>query len=77
MYTPYEGERGTSPSKNGKLPISKLNHPVYHRFLMKLCHSLWTRPRPKRELQYPRNLSYLTDVQWDIYDLQFVRSKDY
>ena len=30
---------------------------------------------PKTELQYQKNLPYLTEVQWDISDLPFVQNK--
>ena len=39
--------------------------------------SLWTSPCSKMGLQYQMNLPYFTEVQWDIYDLPFVRSKGY
>ena len=32
---------------------------------------------PKTELQYHKNLPYLSEVQWDISDLPFVQNKDY
>ena len=40
MYSPWEGELGTSPSTNGKIVISKLKSSRYHKFKIKLCHSL-------------------------------------
>ena len=33
--------------------------------------------KSKPGLQYRRNLPYLTEVQLDIFDLPFVRNKDY
>ena len=44
---------------------------------MKLCHLLWTSPSPNRGHQYQNNLPRLTEVQWDISDLPFIRNKDY
>ena len=38
---------------------------------------LLTSSSPKTELQYQKNLPYLTEVQWDISDLPFVQNKDY
>ena len=31
----------------------------------------------KMGLQYQRNLHYLTEVQWDISDLPYIRNKDH
>ena len=33
--------------------------------------------KSKKGLQYLMNKPYLTGVQWDISDLQFVQNKDY
>ena len=38
---------------------------------------IWKSKTPERGVQYQRNLSYLTDVQWDIFDLPYVRNKEY
>ena len=35
------------------------------------------KPKSKKGLQYQKNLPYLTEVQWAISDLSFVRNKDY
>ena len=48
------------------------NRPIYHKFLMKLCHLLWRSTSPEKELQYLRNSSYLDEVWWNISDLTFV-----
>ena len=38
---------------------------------------VFDKSKPNKGAQYQRNLSYLTEVQWDISDLPFVRNKYY
>ena len=35
------------------------------------------KPKFKMGIQYPKNLPFLTEVQWDISDLPFVQNNDY
>ena len=47
------------------------NHHVYETMSF-----VFDKSKSKRRLQYQRNSTYLTEVQWDISDSPFVRNKD-
>ena len=76
MYTPFEGERGTSSSRNEKLTISNLKSSIYH-ILVETMPSVMENPKSRKEALVSENFALSTGVEWDISDLPFVQNKDY
>ena len=77
MHTPSEGERRTSPSRNGKLTISKIKADPFILNLVETMPFVMDKSKSKKGLQYLKELPCSTEVQWDISDSPFVQNNDY
>ena len=56
MYTPFEGERGTSSSRNKKLTISNLKLSIYH-ILVETMPFVMDKPKSKKEASVSENFA--------------------
>ena len=73
IYTPFEGERGISSSRNEKLTISNLKSSIYH-ILVETMPFVMDKPKSKKEASVSEKLA-LSGIY--ISDLPFVQNKDY